>query len=36
MTSVSIEKITFPIDKIQASLKIHGLYAIPEEWKTTD
>lgn len=36
MASVSIDKVTFPIDKIHATLKVHGIYAIPDEWKATD
>lgn len=36
MASVSIEKVTFPIDRIQASLKVHGIYSTPDEWKSTD
>lgn len=36
MSLVSIEKVTFPIDKIQASLQVHGIYSTPDEWKITD
>lgn len=36
MASVSIEKVTFPIDRIQASLQVHGIYSTPDEWKSTD
>ena len=36
MALVKADQITFPIDMIKAKVKIHGFYAIPEEWKTTD
>jgi hypothetical protein len=36
MAAIKIDQVIFPIDSIQAKLKIHGIYSIPEEWKTTD
>jgi len=36
MTPVKIDQVTFPIDTIQAKLKIHGIYSLPDEWKATD
>lgn len=36
MSSVSFDKVTFPINKIQATFKVHGIYATPDEWKATD
>ncbi len=36
MTSIKADQVTFPIENIHAKLKVHGIYAIPDEWKTTD
>jgi len=29
-------KIVYPTSAIKASIKVDGLFAIPDEWKTTD
>lgn len=29
MPSIKIDQLTFPVEKIQAKLHIHGIYAIP-------
>lgn len=31
-----LEKINNPIENIVLTLKVHGVYGFPEEWKTTD
>lgn len=30
MTSIKLDQLTFPLDTIQAQLKIHGIYSIPD------
>lgn len=30
MTSIKFDQVTFPIDSIQAQLKVHGIYSIPD------
>ena len=36
MASVKLDQLVFPIDTIQAQLKVQGIFSIPDEWKTTD
>lgn len=31
-----LEKISNPVEQVNLSIKVHGVYAFPEEWKTTD
>ncbi|KAL4497056.1 hypothetical protein ABPG72_002212 [Tetrahymena utriculariae] len=31
-----LEKINNPIESLNLSIKVHGVYGFPEEWKTTD
>ncbi len=36
MSSMKIDQVVFPIDNIHAKLKVHGIYALPDEWKIID
>ena len=36
MASIKTDQVTFPINSIQAKIKLHGIFSTPDEWKATD
>jgi hypothetical protein len=31
-----LEQVVHPIERVNVTLDVHGVFAFPEEWKTTD